>query len=214
MLGITIPFGGLDTDIGVAKGKLGESVGQTLRLCLLVDGNFLGYAPGFLDGGLVGHNFEGADYFPLVVAQRNAAVGNIQIQAGRRMGIGFAAGRLAVAYGLAAGAFVGFAVRCLEVVIALGADHLLLGFATHPGSQVIHIKDVEVLVDDHGRSRHIVQQTDKAGNGAIHPLYDSAKISLMAAGIGPGGYASRNCRLGQHSRVLDQQLDGFCQFIH
>ena len=84
--GIGIAGRGLDGEVHIALGKAAKAVGQFYGFLSLIGGNFLGQAGSLSDFGLVHHDFQGADDLSCLVADRNAGIGNVDLDPRHRFG--------------------------------------------------------------------------------------------------------------------------------
>ena len=93
------------------------------------------------------------------------------------------------------------------MVVALAADQLGLGLAADFCPQFVHVLDGKVVVDDHGRGRHGIQQADQPGDGVVYPLNDCAELEVDLLHIAAGGQLSLRHRLGQAVGLVEQRLE-------
>jgi len=89
------------------------------------------------------------------------------------------------------------AVRCLEVVVALPSGNLLGRTAADLGAKLVHVENSHVLVDDHRRRRHRVEQSDKPIDGTVYAFDDRAVVAAELAAVRSRAKPARDAALAR-----------------
>ena len=72
--------------------------------------------------------------------------------------------------------------------------------------RLVHVEHLEILVDNHGRQRHVVEVADQIVQSHVDACDDLPIGALMLGGIGPRDQLPFHCSPGQHVGVRHQRL--------
>ncbi len=146
---------------------------------------------------------------PLAVLDRHPGIGDIQIES-VRVRVGFAVGDPPFIHRPPAGATPGFAIRRLELIVALAPENLLHGQSDDGSAGIVHVLNVKFLVDNHHRRGNVVQMAHQRIEGFVDPLNDLFVPALEFFDIPTSSELPFDRRLGQHAGFGDQ----FFQRLH